>query len=208
MGTPSVTGNGVRSPRPHTARQESDTAGVGQSRVSARNNWSRPPAPQRAKRGGTPHRSITRQPSQATPTGRPHPEPHTLIEMHITQRESATPSNHTATKPHTARNTYRHARPPAPRQTPGSVCARLPLELPPFTGRNIARGCARAHPAPIPHACGNRGDTVATPRTVNVARKPDAHRSSAPRQRQTPRHPCGRRGAVTGGQSRLPMSGC
>lgn len=119
--------------------------------MSARNNWSRPPAARQRSVGGTTNPSVSRHRSQAAPTGRLFPR-HTHSLRCTCNRESA----HQATKPHTDSNTYRHARPPAPRQTPGRVGASLAASLPPFAGRNVAHSAHRAHPAPIPHGHGNR----------------------------------------------------
>lgn len=100
-----MTGNGVRSPRPHTAQQELDTDGVTTIRVSAKNNWSRPPARQERSVGGTPHHCLP-EPL----TGHPHKSnrprsTHTLLDAHHQERECSPPQNHT--RPETLIHTLR-----------------------------------------------------------------------------------------------------
>ncbi len=117
-----MTGNGVRSPRPHTAQQELDTAGVEQIKVSARNNWSRPPAPQRAKRGGD-NTSLSPVTITDPPNRSPTPTTHTHSDASAQQQRPPQPPQ--TTKPHTYRTSMIIGTGGVARQTSGRRSARL-----------------------------------------------------------------------------------
>ena len=103
-----MTGNGVRSPRPHTTRQASDIDGAEIKGCRLKTTGHGHPQLDCEAWGGHNTR-LTRQP----PTGHPHTPSrearHTLSCSYASNRESAQPPSNT--KPHTDRNTYTYSPP-------------------------------------------------------------------------------------------------